>query len=265
MPTLYHCPITSTQKLSNTVYKIFLHCPQIAAEAKPGHFINIKISDSFEPLWRRPFSIHSVDRDAGLISVLFEVVGRGTAALAEIKKGEALNVLGTLGKCFREIEKDTQAILVAGGLGVAPIYFQAEELLGRGQQPLVLIGARSEGDLYCVEELEKRSIEVQVSTEDGSIGFKGLITGLLERILKEHKEDSAQFVFSCGPMPMLAAVSDMCQRFGIPGQVSLETLMACGFGACQGCVVPARGDSEDYLLACKDGPVFDFSEVDLGS
>ena len=264
MPTVYHCPITSTQQLSPSVFRFFLQCPQIADAAQPGQFINIKISDGFEPLWRRPFSIHSIDRSAGLISILFAVVGVGTAALAAKKAGETLNILGALGNSFREAESGTTPLLVAGGLGVAPLYFQAEALLGNGIAPLVLFGVRSEDELYCVEELETRSIEVRVATEDGSRGFRGQITGLLEKILSERTEDAATQVFSCGPMPMLAAVADMCRRFGVPGQVSLETIMACGFGACQGCAVPARGETNKYLLTCTDGPVFDISEVDLG-
>jgi len=267
MPKLFNCPIKDTQKLSESVFRFIVHCPQIVGEVQPGQFLNIRLSEGFEPLWRRPLSIHAVDRKLGLVSILFEVVGKGTTILAQKQPGENLNILAPLGNCFPDPDKNSEPVLIAGGLGIAPLYFLAEKLHLNGFNPKVFIGARTKNAIYCAEDLRKYDLDVQIATEDGSNGQKGLVTEIFENYLRVNGKKN-QRIFSCGPMPMLKAVAKICAKNNLPGYVSLEILMACGFGACVGCAVAThqkQDNTNKYKLVCKDGPVFDITEVDFDS
>ncbi|GAB4275270.1 MAG: dihydroorotate dehydrogenase electron transfer subunit [Deferrisomatales bacterium] len=225
--------------------------------AEPGQFAMLRVSDGLDPLLRRPFSIHRVvDPQAGEFEVLFRVVGTGTDRLSRVHVGDRVDALAPLGRGFR---LDAGApLLVGGGVGVAPLLFLAEALLAEGARPKLLLGARSDRDLLCHDDFACLAVPYAVATEDGSVGRPGLVTKLLEGELRGAPPGCC--VYACGPVPMLAAVAGLCRARGVPCQVSLEAYMACGVGACLGCVVPAT--RADYLRVCKEGPVFDADEVD---
>ena len=154
-----------------------------------------------------------------------------------------------------------EKILVGGGVGLAPLYYLAKQLVGNSRVRL-FIGGRTKEDILCVTEFERLGVETYVATDDGTLGASGLVTEVMERHLAEVH--SSMNIFACGPMPMLRAVADIARRRLIPCQVSLEAYMACGMGACLGCVVKGREHEEhqpDYRCVCKDGPVFDFREL----
>lgn len=247
--------IISNQKRSGNYWHLEFESGLIARGALAGQFVNIRVSDTLEPLLRRPISIHGVK--ASKVKIIYEVLGKGTQILATRKPGEFLDVLGPLGNGFNYSRpaKSTPAknILIAGGMGVAPLVFLAEKLkLGK---PLVLIGARTKQQILCLQEFKALGCTVELATDDGSLGFKGRVTDLLSLILGQTK---ALGLFSCGPHLMLKAVAQVAQENKIPAQLSLEEHMACGVGACLGCVVTTK---TGYKSVCKDGPVFSSEEL----
>jgi dihydroorotate dehydrogenase electron transfer subunit len=225
-------------------------------QAEPGQFAMVKVTDGIDPLLRRPFSIHRMmGIESGEFEILFRAVGSGTRILARTHVGDRLDVLAPLGRGFRADAR--RPLLVGGGIGVAPLLFLSEVFLSKGVQPKLLLGGRRDRDILCHEDFTCLAVPFSLATEDGTLGEPGLVTRLLERELAEKAAGTA--VFACGPMPMLAAVARICREQGVPCQVSLEAHMACGVGACLGCVV--AGEKHPYLRVCKEGPVFDAEEV----
>ena len=177
--------------------------------------------------------------------------------IARCRKGDRLSLIGPLGNAFLVPDSCRQLILVAGGIGVPPIRFLAQSLLereGAPQRCVVFVGGRSRDDLVCISEFDLPGFLVDVSTDDGSQGHHGLVTGSLERVLDQG---SADMICACGPPAMLKAVAAIAEARQIPCQVSIEAMMACGMGACLGCAVQVRDDDARYRHVCMDGPVFD--------
>jgi dihydroorotate dehydrogenase electron transfer subunit len=232
-------------------------CPEISQKAKPGQFVMIKVSDRIDPLLRRPFSVYSIGKKT--LEIIYDLVGKGTRVMSEMKTGEEVDLLGPLGNGFVIKKGIKKAVLVAGGIGVAPLRTLGEQLNGR-TDITVYLGAKSSSGLLGVPEFESVG-KVIIATEDGSTGFRGKVTDLIERDLKASQP--LPHLFSCGPPPMLEKISEFAQKKGFPCQVSLEAYMGCGIGACLGCAVKVktRGNKCDYRRACTDGPVFESSTV----
>lgn len=266
---------------------------------QPGQFIMVKPSGSLEPFLPRAYSILRVRHTGSkgkkktVVEIFYKIMGKGSRALAGLKSGDNVDLLGPLGTSYDVPSSLTTAFLVAGGIGVPPVVALAERL-GRSQSPAIgrrssvsgrprmiaFIGGKTSDDVLCVNDFRKAGATVRVATEDGSRGHQGLVTELLESYLRslDNKERSA--IYACGPHPMLHAVARVAERFEIPCQVSLEADMACGFGACMACVIPVKQSAASsqqsaqeappvdgrqqkafYKLCCKDGPVFDAREV----
>ena len=246
------------------IFRLRLSSPRIAREAQPGQFLHLRIREGTDPLLRRPFSIHRVDRERGEVQVLYQVVGRGTRLLSRRPTGECLDVLGPLGHGFEVCEEGGGVLLVAGGIGMAPLIFLWEDLF-RGRAVTALIGARSRDGILCHDLLRSGGATVHIATDDGSFGHRGLVTDLLNAQLEAGREASASpVVYACGPVAMLASVAALCRAYGVPCQVSLESRMACGVGACLGCVLKVRSSVPPGYATkrvCKEGPVFDAEEV----
>jgi len=248
--------IVSNQRLSGNYRHLEFESGIIARQARAGQFVNIRVADTCEPLLRRPISIHMVR--ASKVKIIYEIIGTGTQLLSGKKAGEFLDIIGPLGNGFdypRPTAKSAQAknILIAGGMGVAPLVFLAEKL--KLSKPLVLIGARSKKQMICVPEFKSLGCTVKLATDDGSVGFKGRVTDLLKTVLGQIKPAG---LFSCGPHLMLKTVAQLACENKITAQLSLEEHMACGIGACLGCVVATKGG---YKSVCKDGPVFSSEEL----
>jgi dihydroorotate dehydrogenase electron transfer subunit len=254
------------KNLGPLYYQIGLECPDGYHRAQPGQFVMIHLIGQSDPLLGRPFSIHRLVQQADEtqgIELLYKVVGEGTRRMAALQPGDRLDVLGPLGQGFK-IKSDWHTIyMVAGGIGVAPMIFLAEALqrLNQGhlQQELIL-GGRSKGDLLCVDVFQSLGVNVQISTDDGSAGTHGLVTQPLVSALEDGQP---QVIFACGPMAMLRGVAAIAADHQIPCQVSLETMMACGMGACLGCAFEGRNRDDRYLHVCMDGPVFDTARLRL--
>lgn len=269
--------ILTNEEVAPDCFRMALEAPQITGQARAGQFLHLKVADGSSPLLRRPFSLHRISGKLKVkssklqnIEILYEVVGKGTRILAEKQAGEELDILGPLGKGFNPPEAG-RAILIAGGVGVAPLLSLAEEIgqsekcKVKSEKVDVIIGAKTKKLILCDEEFKKLGCQVEVATEDGSKGYKGLATDLLQQLLSTlHLTHST--VFGCGPENMLKKISEITSERNIPAQLSLEGRLGCGLGACLGCAVRVKsekrkGQKFSYKRICKDGPVFEANEV----
>jgi dihydroorotate dehydrogenase electron transfer subunit len=249
------CWVVAREALGGEYYRLRLR-PARPFTAMPGQFAMLKVTDSIDPLLRRPFSIHRV-HPSGEFEVLFRVVGQGTRLLSAVHVGNRVDAIAPLGSAF-PLDVGATPLLVGGGVGVAPLLFLTDALLDRGARPKLLLGGRSDRDILCHDDFGCLAVPFELATEDGSLGEEGLVTRLLTRAL--GAAEAGVTVFSCGPAPMLAAVARVCADHGVRCWVSMEAYMACGVGACLGCVIPGAGGS--YLRVCKEGPVFPADAVD---
>lgn len=248
--------IISNERISADIIRMTLLAPNIAAQALPGQFINVKAAaNTLDPLLRRPFSIHQASAD-GTLQIVFKILGKGTTSLAQSQAGGVLNIVGPLGNHFT-IGK--AMCLIGGGLGIAPLAFLARMIKERS--PLsaisVILGARTKDELLPLAHgFTSLGITPLLATDDGSAGHHGLVTELMPHLAQQN---AAWQVRTCGPYPMMRHVAAISRGYGWPCQVSLETMMACGIKACLGCTVPASANNSkgvQYLHVCQDGPVF---------
>ena len=212
-----------------------------------------------DPLLPRPLSFCTLDAGRGRLSFLYRVVGRGTALLAGVRPGERLGLLGPLGRSFPDPGRRAgrALLLVGGGLGIPPLACAGAWATAAGRRPAALLGARTAGELAGAQEVAAGGVACALATDDGSAGRRGPVTALLEETLEPDAE-----VWACGPAPMLAAVERICAARGAEAWLCIERPMACGFGVCLGCAVPAA-DGSGYLRACVDGPVFRAGAIDV--
>jgi dihydroorotate dehydrogenase electron transfer subunit len=233
-----------------STHLITVDCPETAAEARPGQFIMVNCDNTLP----RPFSIHRVTGD-GRLSVYFSVPenGQGTDWLSQRKEGDTLKILGPLGNGFMVERTSHNILLVAGGMGIAPLVFLAEEAVRTGVQVSLLYGTQDRGRLPIEKELT--GVSVVAATEDGSEGYHGLVTDLIPRYI-----DAADQVFVCGPLAMYRSMSGNRESLfkNRPVQVSLEVRMACGRGVCYGCTILTRTGTK---RVCEDGPLFNFDDI----
>jgi dihydroorotate dehydrogenase electron transfer subunit len=241
-----------------------LEAPEIASQARPGQFVMVRVAPkNLDPLLRRAFAVHYVLE--GLFDILYAVVGKGTGLLTSLRARDRLDLLGPLGRGF-EVDPSREPVLVAGGVGAAPLLFLAQEIRRQGAEAKLFYGARTAAKLVQADAFRQLGVEVNVCTEDASLGQAGLVTEiLLPALMAEGIGPPQASVYACGPGPMLAAVARLCSGVGVPCQVSLHAFMACGIGACLGCAVSRRpgkpGQEPSYAKVCIDGPVFDAEEV----
>lgn len=244
-------------------FRMGLAFPELAMIARPGQFVMVRLPDGYIPLLRRPFSVHSRLVEGAEVcgfEVLYKVVGQGTQAMSGLKAGDLLDVLGPLGNGFSCPDGIRHVFLVAGGVGVACLCCLALFLKEhKGVRPTVFLGGRTAADILCQGAFESMGAEVRITTEDGSLGEKGVITSMVEQAININGKPD--MIYACGPTGMLKAISDIACTHEVLCQISLETVMACGLGVCLGCAVPKADGSGAYLHACTDGPVFDSRAV----
>ncbi len=256
--------VISKERLSEEIFKLTLSSSHVSKTAKPGNFVHIKVNPDHHPLLRRAFGVHRVDEEKGCFEVLFKVVGRGTEILSQKSPGENLDILGPIGKGFSFPKKGETAMLVAGGMGIAPLWFLLTSLIDRIPKERVtcFLGAKNEKELVYCERLKDLGTNLIVTTDDGSFGAKGLVTDVFLREIKKREDESKKLsVYSCGPQEMLKKMSEISKEYDLSCQISLEGSMACGVGACWGCAV--KLENGGYKRVCIDGPVFDAREVVL--
>ncbi|HHW18148.1 MAG TPA: dihydroorotate dehydrogenase electron transfer subunit [Firmicutes bacterium] len=267
--------VMSVKRCRGGVYRAELVAPEIAAAAKPFQFVNIKVSPGNDPFLRRPFSLSRIEPDEGIIEITWAVVGKGTGIMATWEPGRKVKILGPLGNGFSLEDKGLtggfiaplggkapELILVAGGTGLAPMYPLVMSARKSGFTVSLFYGGRSLESLMDTDRFEQSGCEVHISTEDGSAGFRGVVTGLFESHLRNLS--ASDIVVACGPRPMLQRLKSMCGQRNIRLYVSLEERMACGVGLCKGCAVKTSGNDPGYRHVCTDGPVFLADTVELG-
>jgi dihydroorotate dehydrogenase electron transfer subunit len=251
--------IRENKRMGSLYHRLRIFLPKPIDPIIPGQFAMLSMEGTKDILLPRPFSIHSFERkeSASYLDVLFKVVGTGTALLSKLSIGSPIRVLAPLGKGFPDPPSGYKAVIIAGGMGIAPLFPLILRLKTVSSSVLVLYGAKSRDDLICLAELlDMADIAVKIATEDGTEGQKGLVTKLLE-----HGEDDAgakTAMYACGPEPMLKVVADLAAERKMPCWISLERRMACGLGACLSCVAKTL---EGYKCTCKDGPIFASKDI----
>lgn len=248
--------LVAVEQLSAGFCRLTLQAPKIAAAAQAGQFVMAACGASFDPLLRRPFSIHRLIGSDSL-QLLIRVVGKGTALLAGLAAGDVVSMIGPLGRGFH-LPQRGPVCLIGGGIGIAPLLMLADRLKAAGrlaEGSTVLLGSRTATELTrLVTEFTALGCRVATATDDGSLGHHGLIIDLVDDALigMEH-------AYTCGPQQMMAGVARRCMERAIPCEASLEAHMACGLGACLGCTI--HGTEVAYRHVCKHGPVFRVEEV----
>lgn len=259
--------ILEQRHLAEKTFLVRLQCPEIAREIRPGQFVMIRLPGKTDPLLGRPFALYDLVYDEGGnligLDIVYLQVGRMTGAFPSMPAGSYVDVWGPLGQPFPVFPECQKVTIVAGGIGQTPFLTFARQLLGQqgfgGDAPKVfakqvqmIYGVRTATYFAGIEEFEKTGMELLLATDDGSRGFHGRVTQLLESLpVTGHW-------YGCGPEPMLKALGELAHKKKVPCHVSLESPMACGLGICFSCVVKVHaGDSWDYRRICVDGPVFD--------
>jgi dihydroorotate dehydrogenase electron transfer subunit len=267
--------VSSVERCGDDGVLLTLDPDEALPQVRASRFFMLKRLDGTSPLIPRPFSLYR--QPDGRLEFLIKVMGQGTRALSEAEVGESLRVVGPLGNGWPTLDGDGDPwVLLAGGVGSATVPLAIEQALAGmdGATPCppdrfhVLFGAATRGLLYDLDALRATGVAVHAATDDGSEGFRGNVLGLLESLMADGTLPSAVRVLACGPDPMLAAVERWCRERGLPAWLSLETLMGCGVGICNGCPVPTRPEGPlgawPNAKCCVEGPVFSIDAVEVG-
>lgn len=258
-PELHTAELVAKREVIAGTFHFVLQAPGLAVVSRPGQFVMVQLHPGTDPLLRRPISLCGASGDT--VELLFQVKGRGTELMAGWMPGRLVNLLGPLGNGFTIPDTISTAVLVAGGIGAAPLLFLAQRLLVFPKMRREFyFGSKTGKERSLVENfLTSSDFEYFFVTEDGSAKFQGFVTSVLSHDLEQRRIAAAgAHVFSCGPEPMLQKVSELAGAYGLPCQLSLESRMACGVGACLGCAVATTAG---YTRVCADGPVFNSNDI----
>ena len=243
--------VEEIKKLNHKIYRLSFRSSYLAKKSQPGQFLHLKINST---ILRRPFSIHKIEGQN--IFILFKVKGKGTKILSTYKERNPLDILGPLGKGFK-IYTSASVILVAGGIGIAPLLFLAQKI--KKTPRFLFFGAESKKELVALPEFKRLGFKIFVATQDGSEGFKGAVVELLEKEISSLNLSSPLKLYACGPNSMLYNLAQLLKQFPyIEAFASLEQFMGCGVGACLGCVILTK---KGYKRVCRDGPVFNLKDI----
>lgn len=261
MTNVVQAPVVESVCYTGLHHLLAIRSREIALNSKPGQFVMVSPANrGSDPLLKRALAIYSLppEKDNGkIITLLIKVVGEGTRQLASLVKGDETTLIGPLGNGFdTSLASGKTSLIVAGGVGIASVYLLAEKLSKSGEDVRLLYGAQRAEDLVGLQDFQNLEIPIQITTEDGSKGLKGRVTQALTPYFARHSPKELT-VYTCGPNPMMKAVSKLTATHRVNCQISVETHMACGFGVCLGCSVKTV---HSFRLACSDGPVFDAQE-----
>lgn len=253
--------LVKKEQIKSDIYKYSVKSDKMANQAKPGQFLEIRVTDSIEPFLRRPISIHNVKKEEGIIEFIFQVKGKGTELLAERKEGELIDIIGPLGQGTFNIDGYEKIAIIGGGIGIFPLYELAKKAKKDGKNVNMYLGFRNKDFVILENEYKNVSNNFTLSTDDGSYGKNGFAINFLKNDISKNPVDC---IYACGPLPMLKAVQALAKEKNIPCQLSLEERMGCGMGACIGCVVKYKTETEDtFKRVCREGPVFDANTVEI--
>ncbi len=244
--------ILQHDRLSADVRRMVIYAPKQAAEGKIGQFVNIRVTKQTAPLLRRPISYAGFDKEKGTFEIIYRVVGAGTTIMDTLRVGDEIDCLGPLGRGFTLSEN---MLLVGGGVGIAPMLCIVRHMK-EGQKAKVLLGFRSKAESFWADLFKPYGVEVEVTTNDGSMGTKGYPTMLMPNELTQNEITG---IATCGPTPMMKAVAEVAKEYQTPCQVSLEDHMGCGVGFCVACSCESASGKRQKV--CVNGPVFPAEEV----
>jgi dihydroorotate dehydrogenase electron transfer subunit len=263
--------IKANERIKPAYFLLTIDCPPIANKIRPGQFIMLKVSEGLSPLLRRPFSIyksfpedHPEKKKRGYLLILYKIVGKGTQKMTELKRGQTVNMIGPLGNGFSlpPLPSSSHIILIGGGVGIVSLYSLAEALRSNKLLSVVFMGGKTKEDILCEEDFKETNFsKIFIATEDGSMGYKGTVIDLFLTQKKKFNPIESHYIYSCGPIAMLKELANVIKFKRVICQVSLETRMGCGFGACWGCVVRTNDSKSPYQRVCKEGPVFDLKNI----
>lgn len=256
MAKMYLADLVCKKQLTQDIFLFSIKAEELSKEAKPGHFLEIRVTDQVEPFLRRPISIYEVEEEKGTISFLFQVKGKGTKILSQKQEGDKIDLLGPLGNGTFEYERYSKIALLGGGIGVFPLYELAKRASKMGKNVSTYLGFQTKKRVILEQEFQTVSDTLVIATDDGSYGEKGFAIDQLK------KQKGYDCIYACGPLPMLKAVKQYAVEEKIPCQISLEERMGCGLGACLGCAIKVAG-KEEYWHVCKAGPVFDAKLIEI--
>jgi dihydroorotate dehydrogenase electron transfer subunit len=259
IPVYLKGEIRENKSLGSLYHRLRISLPRPIGPIIPGQFAMLSIEKNKDILLPRPFSIHNFDNDndGSWLDFLFKIVGKGTALFAHLTVGSPIMILAPLGKGFPDPPSGHKPLIIAGGMGIAPLLPLVSRLKASPSPVAVFYGAKSLKDLVCLPELlDMDNITIKITTEDGTRGEKGLVTQLLRQ--EETNSKAKIIIYACGPEPMLKAVTDFASERKVPCWVSIERRMACGVGACLSCVVTT---TDGYRRVCSDGPTFDAKDI----
>ena len=262
MPVNIKAKLIEKEQLKSDIFKFTVSAKEIADTARPGQFLEIRVSDQFDPFLRRPISIYDINKENSTVTFIFQVKGKGTEILCKKDVGNDMDVLGPLGFGAFNLADYKNISIIGGGIGVFPLHELAKNANKNGNVNTYL-GFRSKDFVVCEDEFSKVSNKLVITTDDGSYGQNGFAINYLIEDLDKLKTDC---IYACGPLPMLRAVQKLAIERNIPCQISLEERMGCGIGACLGCAVKTSAspaDAPQYVHVCKAGPVFDAGYVEI--
>ncbi|MDG5815004.1 dihydroorotate dehydrogenase electron transfer subunit [Chitinispirillales bacterium ANBcel5] len=244
--------VIRNQKITSDFYELEFSWDHEAGIPVPGQFLTIRVSHDTVPLLRRPFAFSAFNGETMSASIIYQKRGRATELLCSKEKGETLDLIGPLGNPFPKLPPQ-KAVLVAGGIGLGPVMFMVSDLLQKNQSVEFVFGCRNTHSVPDAQSFKR--LQPVVCTDDGTAGFKGTVIDYLE---EKGSVDSKSTIYCCGPHPMLKALNDLADTKKAQCFVSVEQVMACGVGACMGCVVKT---TTGYQRACKEGPVFNSRDI----
>ena len=263
MSELVMAELVKKEQLKPDIYKFSVKAPSIVKEAKPGNFIEIRVTDQLDPFLRRPISIYNLDKENGILEFILQVKGKGTEILAKREEGKTVDIVGPIGYGTFKYEDYEKIAIIGGGIGVFPLYELAKCAKADDKNVTTYLGFRSKDFVVLEEEFAKVSDELILTTDDGSYAQKGFAINYLEKDIEAGKIDA---IYACGPLLMLKAVQKLAIEKELPCQISLEEKMACGLGGCLGCAVKTAKspkDAPEYWHVCKAGPVFNAKDVEI--
>lgn len=253
MPVDIKCKLLKKEELKPDILRYTVLAKEIANIANPGQFLEIKCSDSFDPLLRRPISISDINKKDGTLQFIFQIKGNGTTALSKYDVNEELDIIGPLGNGYFSIKEAGNIAIIGGGIGIFPLLELSKHV---GKNATVYLGFRNKELIVLENEFKSTCKTTVISTDDGSYGKKGFTT---ELFLEDYKKNKYDFVYACGPMGMLKVLKTICDEHKIDCELSLEENMGCGIGACLGCATKVKDENAQgfkYVHVCKHGPVF---------
>ena len=266
MPIQTYAKLIKKEEIIKDVFKFSVKAEEMVKTAKPGNFIEIRVSNQSEPFLRRPISIFNMNREEGILEFIFQIKGNGTKILSKKQVGDEIDILGPLGNGTFKFEKYNTVAIIGGGIGIFPLYELAKEAKEQGKRVNTYLGFRNKDLVMLEKEFEEVSDKLVITTDDGSYAEKGFAIDFLKKDFEDSSDIENSCIYACGPLPMLKAVQKYALENNINCQISLEEKMGCGLGVCLGCAVKKASspkDNPEYFHVCKGGPVFNAKDVEI--